>query len=81
MSSFTRRIQRKAARNRADYVSADRPHKTLPCGGYCFLTATKGWRRISGQRLAAQGRLAEFAARCRTSHSIRISDEGQYDHV
>lgn len=60
MSSFTRRLQRKRIRASADYTPADRPVVYLPCGGYCFLTATKGWRTASGRRLAAQGRLAQI---------------------
>lgn len=60
MSSFTRRIQRKAARKAGNFGVRDRPYKALPDGGYLVLLPTKGWHRFSACRLRAQAKLAEI---------------------
>jgi hypothetical protein len=79
MSNLLRRIQRKQRRAASDYVPRSRPHVDLPCGGYCFLTATKGWRRISGPRLIAQGKLAELEATLRAKAAARSKLVGRGD--
>lgn len=60
MSSFTRTIQRKCARNRKDYEPASQQHRDLPCGGYLALHPTRGWRKFSGRRLLAIFKLNEM---------------------
>ena len=58
MSSMLRRIQRKAA---FKTEAAPWQFRPLPDGGYVALHPTRGWKRFSGKRLAAQGRVAQMA--------------------
>lgn len=57
MSSYPRRLQRKALRNRTDYQPKSQPTR-IHSDGYSTLTPTKGWRWVSNRRLAAQRRMA-----------------------
>ena len=58
MSSYLRRLQRKAARVRGDYEPAERPFVLLPDGGYQVLHPTRGWHTFSKRRLDAGAAMA-----------------------
>ena len=63
MSSFVRRLQRKAARQRSDYEPAPQPTVMKEDGGYKTLRPTKGWIEFAAIRIAAQMALARILER------------------
>jgi hypothetical protein len=60
VSGFARTLQRRWARTAGSYDAPETPYRLLPDGGYAALHPTKGWRRVSGQRRRAQGRMARL---------------------
>lgn len=60
MSSLTRRIQRKQARNNGSYAKKPQLTVALEDGGYITLHPTQGWMKVSGKRVAAWKKLAAF---------------------
>lgn len=53
MSSYLRRLQRKAARKRADNETGEQPTR-IHSRFYEVLHPTRGWKRISNARVTAQ---------------------------
>lgn len=70
MSSAIRKIQRRAARLSGDLGT--RPQPTIVnADHYLTLHPTKGWRRVSNKRVAAQMAMAGIYERAAKGGSIR----------
>lgn len=54
--------RRQARKNGTEWKGPDQQVRFLPCGGYETLTPTKGWKRVSAARLAAQQRMSDVRA-------------------
>lgn len=63
MSSFPRRLQRKAARKNPDYETPSQPTVMREDGGYKTLRPTGGWLDVSILRMVAQFKLAAILER------------------
>jgi hypothetical protein len=56
MTSFTSRLARRFKRSQPDYQSPEQQYRLHVDGeGYDVYHPTKGWRRVSGKRVRAQG--------------------------
>jgi hypothetical protein len=61
MSSMLRNLQRKIERRSPDRARVEQPYRQHADGtGYDVYHPTRGWRRISAKRVAAQARMASL---------------------